>query len=235
MNQNILFFVAVILGMVHIVLRSDYYNPFITISRTKKWSFSKTMGIVLLCGIGHVIGSIVLSAVAVVPAVVASRLNYFVPMRDSIAAYFLILFGLFYVFYGIRSAYRSKPHKHLHLNPDGTYFTHTHVHKKENTQFDKIAEKKNLTIWSLIITFAFIPCESLMAILVYPAVKKYYMLVLVAIAFFSVISIVTMLIMTGLVMQKGRYIRFKRIGIFYHLILGSIILFYGISIKFLGV
>ncbi|MDB4582329.1 hypothetical protein N9164_04190 [Draconibacterium sp.] len=233
MNQNILFLIAVVLGCVQIVFRPDYYAPFPSVSKTKNWSFNKTLWVALFSSTGHVLGSIMLSFAGLAPAILVGRLRFFSPFKGTILVWFLILFGLILMVYGIRQAHRSRPHKHLRLYPDGTYHTHTHIDKKDSTLTNRINKKKELTIWSLFLSFAFTPFEAVIVLQVWPAFYNHFMLIVVATLIFSIATTVTMLTMTYLVMRGARFGRIKRIGLFSYVIVGTIVLVYGLVLLFL--
>ena len=48
------------LGVLHTVTGPDHYIPFIAMSRVGRWSVAKTLMVTLLCGLGHVAGSVLL-------------------------------------------------------------------------------------------------------------------------------------------------------------------------------
>ena len=233
MNQNILYLIAVIFGVIHIVLRSDYYKPFVTIAKLKSWSPNKTLKVVLLSSIGHVLGTVVISAVGLVPAIMVARLSYFSRMKETILVWFVILFGVFFIVYGIRQAYRSRPHKHLQLNADGTYHTHTHIHKKDSAIVEKLTKNKKPSIWSIVVTYTLSPFEALVVIQVWPLMKSHYMMIIVVTFIFSAAIIITMLIMSYLVIHGKRFDRLKRTGLFSYIIIGVLILVYGLALMFL--
>lgn len=233
MNKDILYLIAIVFGIIHIVLRPDYYAPILTISKEKNWSSNKTLGVTLFSSIGHILGSVVLSGAGLAPAILVARLRYFSSMRETILVWFLILFGLLFVFYGIRQAYRSRPHKHLQLFPDGTYHTHTHIHKKDSALVDRLTKKKDLTIWSLFVSYALTPCEALIVLQVWPAIHSHYMMIVVVTMVFSLATIITMLLMTYLILHGRRFPRFRRIGLFSYLIVGILIVMYGLALTFL--
>ena len=232
MNQNIVYLIAVFLGVIHILLRRDYYKPFVTIKKLQGWSSNKTLGVVLLSSIGHVLGSVVLSAVGLVPAIMVARLSYFSPMKETILAWFVILFGVFFIVYGIRQAYRSKPHKHLHLGADGTYHTHTHIHKKDSALVEKLTKNKKLSVWSIVVTYTLNPFEALVVIQVWPLMKSHYMMIVVVTCIFSVAVIIAMLTMSYLVIHGKRFGWLKRTGLFSYIIIGALILVYGLVLLF---
>src|SRR3990172_6947200 len=51
---------AAVIGLVHTLLGPDHYLPFIVISKSGQWSLKKTATVTLLCGVGHVLGSVAL-------------------------------------------------------------------------------------------------------------------------------------------------------------------------------
>jgi hypothetical protein len=51
---------AVTIGFLHCVCGPDYYVPFVAMSRVGSWSLRKTLAVTILCGIGHIAGSVVL-------------------------------------------------------------------------------------------------------------------------------------------------------------------------------
>ncbi len=53
------------LGVLHTVTGPDHYIPFIAMSRVGRWSVAKTLMVTLLCGVGHVAGSVLLGAIAI--------------------------------------------------------------------------------------------------------------------------------------------------------------------------
>ena len=56
----ILIISAASVAFVHTMLGPDHYVPFIAMAKARDWSLSKTLRVVLLCGSGHLFGSIVL-------------------------------------------------------------------------------------------------------------------------------------------------------------------------------
>lgn len=65
MELQILIWTAVSIGFIHTIIGPDHYLPFIMIGRAGQWTTIKTMWITILCGIGHVIGSVLLGIVGV--------------------------------------------------------------------------------------------------------------------------------------------------------------------------
>ena len=51
---------AATIGFVHTVTGPDHYLPFVVIGRARNWRLKRTLGVTVLCGIGHVLGSVAL-------------------------------------------------------------------------------------------------------------------------------------------------------------------------------
>jgi hypothetical protein len=62
---NALIVAAASIGFFHTLLGPDHYVPFAMMSWSRKWSWSKTALITLLCGLGHIAGSVILGLVGV--------------------------------------------------------------------------------------------------------------------------------------------------------------------------
>ena len=65
MNDSIalLSVTAISIGFFHTLLGPDHYLPFIVLSQARNWSLKKTMIITFLCGLGHVLSSVILGLV----------------------------------------------------------------------------------------------------------------------------------------------------------------------------
>ena len=233
MNQNILLLTAASLGFVHTILGPDHYIPFIAISKARNWSVKKTLLTTTVCGIGHVLGSIIIGLIGVFSGIALGKIEVIEFYRGNVASYLLIAFGLIYMIYGIRKAYKNKPHKHIHVHEDGTVHTHIHIHKKEHSHVHT-DKKKSITPWILFIIFVFGPCEVLIPVLMYPAAQNNYGLLISATLIFAVVTIFTMLIMVLLFLYGVKFFQFRKVERFTHALAGFLILVCGIAIQ-LGV
>ena len=92
---------AVSLAFMHTLLGPDHYLPFIVLSEAKKWSTKKTMLITMLCGLGHVLSSVLLGFIGIAAGVALSKLVGIEEVRGSIAAWLFIAFGLIYMIISI--------------------------------------------------------------------------------------------------------------------------------------
>ena len=119
---------AASIGFFHTLFGPDHYLPFIVMAKSGRWSIQKTTFITVLCGLGHVLGSVVLGLLGVAMGVALSRLEIIEAVRGELAAWILIAFGLVYFVWGVRQAIRNKPHVHLHVHADGALHKHEHIH-----------------------------------------------------------------------------------------------------------
>lgn len=189
---------AATIALVHTLAGPDHYVPFIAMSRAGRWSLSKTVAVTLLCGIGHVIGSMALGGIGVALGLAGGTLDWIANSRGQLAGWLLIGFGLAYAAWGLRRAFRNRPHTHWHAHADGIVHSHQHVHRGDHTHVHADAQKtRDLTPWVLFTIFVFGPCEPLIPLLMIPAAEHSVKnMALVA----AVFSAVTLLTMTGIVL-----------------------------------
>jgi len=225
---------AAAIGLVHTVLGPDHYLPFIVISRARKWSFSKTMLISFFCGLGHVLSSVALGLIGIAFGIAVSRLENVESFRGGAAAWLLIGFGFAYFIWGLHRAIRNRPHKHIHVHADGEEHEHLHAHEVEHSHVHDEKKRANLTPWILFTIFVFGPCEPLIPLVMYPAMKQNIPgLILVTIAF-GLTTIVTMLTIIAISSWGVSFIRLGRLERYAHALAGVMIFISGLSVQFLG-
>jgi len=222
---------AVTLGFVHTIVGPDHYVPFIAIAKARNWSNTKVLSIVSLCGVGHILSSVIIGLIGIALGITISSLKMFESSRGEIAGWLLIGFGLLYMIWGIKKSIKNKPHSHVHFHDDGSEHVHEHTHE-ENHLHIHTADKKNITPWMLFIIFAFGPCEPLIPLLMYPAASQNYFAVAVVTIVFGLVTIATMLGMTFLGLKGINLLPFNKLERHVHAIAGLTILVCGISIIF---
>ncbi len=84
------------LGIVHTAIGVDHVVPFIALARARGWSLAQTLWMTTLCGIGHVLSSVIIASVGLSLGIATSRLEWIEATRGSWAAALLIGFGLAY-------------------------------------------------------------------------------------------------------------------------------------------
>jgi nickel/cobalt exporter len=231
---GILLITAVSIGFFHTLLGPDHYVPFIVMSKARNWSAFKTAWITILCGLGHVVSSIILGLVGIGFGIAVSHIEAIDSIRGNISGWILIAFGLIYSIWGLRRAYRNQPHAHWHPHSDGNVHEHTHLHSEEHTHVHEKTGRPSITPWILFTILVFGPCEPLIPILMYPAAQGHFFHVVLVCIIFGVVTIGTMLTVVlgsvaGLQMlPTGQFERYT------HALAGVSILFCGIAVQFLG-
>jgi len=235
MNDSIalLSVTAISIGFIHTLLGPDHYLPFIVLSQAKNWSLKKTMLITFLCGIGHVLSSVVLGLVGIAVGISVTRLVSIESFRGNIAAWLFIAFGLVYMIISIRNLVKKRKHSHSHFHIDGEKHMHEHDHHNEHTHIHQKDIVKT-TPWILFLIFVFGPCEPLIPILMYPAAENNIAGTVLVSILFSVVTIATMMSIVLAFKMGLNKINLKPVEKYSHLIAGAMIFFSGLAIQFLG-
>lgn len=224
---------AASIGVVHTLLGPDHYLPFLAMSQARNWSTTRTIVITVLCGLGHVLGSIVLGLIGVAAGVALSRLEAFEAIRGSLAAWMLIGFGFAYFVWGVHRAIRNRPHEHLHVHKGGEAHTHTHVHQSAHAHVH--SEKSgDLTAWALFLVFILGPCEPLIPILMYPAARSSTTGMFMVAGVFAFATITTMLAAVLLAGWGASFVKLGKAERYAHAVAGAVICCSGLAIECLG-
>ena len=237
MNFNeisILAWAALSIGFVHTLLGPDHYLPFIVLAKTRNWSLSKTGLITVLCGIGHVLGSVVLGLIGISFGIALSKIEVFESVRGNIAGYMILIFGFTYFVWGMFKAVKNKPHSHVHFHQNGLKHEHDHKHETEHIHMHHDDERKKLTPWILFIIFVFGPCEPLIPILMYPAAKNSLPGLLFVTCVFAISTIATMLILVLIGTYGLAKLNISKYHRYSHAFAGLAIFLSGFAIIFLG-
>jgi len=193
---------------------------------------TKTLIITISCGIGHVLGSVLLGFIGIGFGLALKQLELFETFRGDLAAWVLTGFGIAYAVWGLRVGLRAKEHTHDHDHQTKGEHQHSHHHLSKHVHIH--GDAKSLTPWMLFIIFILGPCEPLIPILMYPAAQgSWELLLLVTLAF----GLVTTLTMTTIVwiLSKG-FVSFSlgKFEPFIHTIAGLLIALSGFAILILG-
>jgi nickel/cobalt exporter len=231
---GILLITAASIGFFHTLFGPDHYVPFIFMAKSGKWSKKKTALITFLCGIGHVFSSVVIGLIGIAAGIAVSRLELIESTRGDIAAWLLIAFGFVYFVWGLKRAYKNKPHTHSHVHEDGSMHTHEHTHRNEHSHVHTSPNRKSMTPWVLFTIFVFGPCEPLIPLLMYPAAtQSTYGLILVTVVF-AAATISTMLVVVMVSLTGINLIPMEKVERFTHALAGAAICISGLAIVFLG-
>ncbi len=224
---------AATIGFVHTILGPDHYLPFIVLSKARQWSGVKTVIITFLCGIGHVLSSVVLGFIGIALGIAVFRLEVFESFRGELAAWLLIAFGFAYFIWGLRRALRHRAHEHLHVHESEKPHLHAHKHLGDHSHPHN-TELGSLTPWVLFTIFVFGPCEPLIPLVMYPAAKNNMMSVVIVASIFGLTTIATMLSIVLASFYGLSRLPLRQLEKYSHALAGLAILLSGGAIKFLG-
>lgn len=228
-----LYVTAASIGFIHTVFGPDHYLPFIVMSRARRWSLGKTGLITFLCGLGHIMSSVVLGIIGIIFGVAVMKLEAFEAVRGNLAGWALIAFGFAYFVWGLHRILRNRPHRHLHLHGDLTEHVHTHQHMEGHAHV--YAEGKgNITPWILFTIFVLGPCEPLIPILMYPTAKQSIAGLVGVTATFGIVTVGTMLSIVAIASFGINILPLGRLERYTHALAGATICICGIAINFLG-
>jgi len=238
------------IGFFHTLFGPDHYVPFIMMSWARKWSAAKTILVTLLCWFGHIGSSVVLGLIGVALGLAVKRLEIVESFRGNLAAWLLVAFGLAYLVWGLRRAFRSQAHTHNHVHAGQDSHTHTHSHFLEHTHIhnsfdsaqarpeqgrgDRNKTTLSITPWVLFAIFVFGPCEPLIPIVMYPAAKNSLFGLVMVTCVFGGTTIATMLSLVLLSRAGVNLIPLAGAQRFAHAVAGATILLCGLAIQFLG-
>lgn len=227
---------AASIGFVHTLIGPDHYLPFIMMGRAQAWSRTRTLWVTFLCGLGHVLSSVLLGIVGVVFGVALHRLELIESVRGDIAAWALIAFGLIYGAWGLRRALRGRAscHAHVHTHDDGTVHTHGHIHADAAAHNHAHTPRAVMTTWTLFTVFVLGPCEPLIPLLMYPAASESIAGMVAVATVFSLVTIATMMAMVWAISAGVARVPLGAMERFTHAISGAVIAMAGISIQLLG-
>ena len=229
-----LYITAATLGFIHTIFGPDHYVPFIVMAKARNWSLVKTAILTLLCGLGHIMSSVVIGFIGIIFGIEVMKLKALESFRGNIAGWLLIIFGFTYLVWGLYRAWKNKPHKHKHFHMNYTIHSHDHGHSDEHVHIHEEETKVNITPWVLFTIFVFGPCEPLIPILMYPAAKNNMAGVFWVTIIFGTVTIMTMF---SIVMVSSIGIKLLPMGKlerYTHAMAGGTILLCGLAVQFLG-
>lgn len=234
MNEqlSLLIVTAASLGFIHTILGVDHYVPFIALSKSLNWSKIKTLTITSLCGVGHVLSTVVIGIIGIALGLSLSKLESIENARGEIAGWLLIVFGIAYTIYGIYNAKYKHSHAHHHSELN---LTHTHEHSHDNIEHKHIHKKpEKISSWTLFIIFVFGPCEALIPVLMIPAANHSITGLILVTTIFGLATILTMIVMVLLGLYGIELLPHKKLEKHIHTLAGLTILICGIGVQFLG-
>jgi nickel/cobalt exporter len=230
----VLILAAASIGFFHTLFGPDHYLPFIVMSKSGQWSLRKTSLITFLCGLGHVLSSVLLGFVGVAFGIAVTKLEILESFRGNLAAWLLIAFGLVYFIWGARRAWRNKAHHHLHSHKNADDHEHSHSHHTGHVHAHVEKGKKSMTPWVLFTIFIFGPCEPLIPLLMYPAARGGFWNIIIVTGVFAAVTIGTMMSVVLISAFGINFVPVLKLERYTHALAGATIFLCGMSIQFLG-
>lgn len=225
---------AAAIAFLHTLLGPDHYLPFVAMAKARGWTLRKTLRITLLCGVGHLAGSVALGLVGITVGIQLGSLTWLEGVRANLAAWLLVAFGLVYLAWGLRHAYRSRPHTHWHSH-DGLKHSHEHRHQDAHQHLHANPERpRSLTPWVIFVIFVLGPCEPLIPLLMYPAAREDPAGVFLVTGVFGVITVLTMTSIVAVALMGLQTVKLKRFEPYGHALAGFAILACGLGVALLG-
>lgn len=232
-EAQVLVMTAAAIAFVHTILGPDHYLVFTAMGKARQWSLAKTLRVTTLCGVGHVLGSIVIGAIGILLGSQLTSLVAIETSRGNLAAYAMLAFGLMYFAWGLRKAGRDFRHSHVHTHGDVVH-DHEHDHHADHTHAHEAASGRSITPWALFIIFLLGPCEALIPLFMYPAAQQSSALVLSVAAVFGIVTVLTMIACVALTTIGVERLQLPTNGRYVHAVAGASIAACGLAISFLG-
>ncbi len=198
MNEaQLLILTAAAIAFLHTIMGPDHYLVFAAMGKARRWSLAKTLRVTTICGIGHVLSSVVIGGIGIVLGSQLTSLVAIETSRGNLAAWAMLAFGLVYFAWGLRKAGRDYRHSHVHSHGDFVH-DHEHDHHADHTHVHDSANRRSITPWALFIIFLLGPCEALIPLFMYPAAQQSSALVMTVAAVFGIVTVLTMVVCVAL-------------------------------------
>jgi nickel/cobalt exporter len=214
---------AASLGFFHTILGPDHYLPFVAMARTNGWSGYKTAGYVALCGVSHVVGTILIGLLALGLGFALFKIETFQSIRGNFAGWFLLFLGAIYSVWGINLALKKR----------GSSTSSNQLNNPKKKFNDSYLTRSSPFL--LFLFFILGPCEPLLPLLALGSENTKYFSSFLVIMAFCLTTILTMLLCV-MVFYYGfsRFSIFMKYEIYMHAVTGFVIFVCGFSIQFLG-
>jgi sulfite exporter TauE/SafE len=226
---QILLITAVSIACLHTLTGPDHYLPFIALSKSRGWSFGKTLLWTIVCGTGHVWSSVLLGLGGAAIGWSLSKVSWLEGIRGGIAGWVLLFFGLIYGAWGLMRAYQNRPHKHFDAYEDGNIYVYEHKHD----QAVQPKERYKVTPWVMFIIFLLGPCEPMIPLLYFPAAQNSWSGMLLLIIVYTFFTLLTMSIMVILGYYGLSFLKTEKLERYMHALGGLTIFICGAGMIFL--
>ena len=221
-DHSLLITTAAVVASIHTIIGPDHYLVFVALGKARKWSILKTLKYTTLCGVGHVMSSIIIGFIGIYLGLELIKLVNIEESRGVLSGWALLFFGLMYFVWGLRKIKIHNNQKNL-----AEYRNQSRVNSTSTNSM-------NITPWALFIIFILGPCEALIPLFMYPAIEADMQLVVTVAVVFGVVTLLTMLAAVFLLMKGLHFIKFNSFEKYSHAIAGASIMVCAIAINFIG-
>lgn len=223
---------AATLAVLHTAIGVDHTLPFVVIGRARGWTLARTLAVTALCGLGHVLSSVVIGTVGIALGVALERLEWIEGSRGSLASWALIGFGLAYAAWGLHRAWRNKRHEHVHVHAE-TVHRHPHDHKGEHAH--PHGALGSVTTWWLFVIFVLGPCEALIPLVTAPAAVGDAGAITLICLVFGATTLVTMVGLVAAGHLGLKLVPLRPLERWSHALAGGTVALSGLAIQVLGI
>ena len=220
---------AISISFFHTASGPDHYLPFIVLSRSRKWSMPKTIMLTIVCGLGHILSSVVLGLIGFFLGWQLNKITFFQDFRGNIASIALLVFGAIYLIYGLWSAYKNRAHKHFDVMGEDVYvFSHKHG--------EVVMPKNRIKVTPLVLFAIFVmgPSEPLIPLLFYSGLNRSVSEIVLLVSVFTISTVLTMLGMVLLGVYGYSFFKTEKLERYTPAISGAVVLVCGVGMVFLG-
>lgn len=229
-EMQALIIAAVSVACLHTVSGPDHYLPFVALSKSRSWSFAKTIGWTIVCGCGHVWSSVLLGLGGATIGWSLSKVSWMENVRGGIAGWVMLLFGFLYGSWGLYRAFKNKPHKHFDVQDNGDLYVYEH----RNDEIIAPHDRHKVTPWVMFIIFVLGPCEPMIPLLYFPAAKNSWTGMVLLIAVYTVVTLLTMSAMVILGFMGIAFVKTDKLERYVHALGGFTIFICGAGMLFMG-
>ncbi|MCX8108749.1 MAG: hypothetical protein N3G20_08095 [Verrucomicrobiae bacterium] len=236
---QVLVLTALMLGFLHTIMGPDHYVPFIALGRASHWHWTKTIVVALVCGLGHVLSSVLIAVLLIRLGTAVSQWEgtswaRIHEARGTVSAVALMVFGIAYAAWGVRHALHTKSgtHSHPHVHPDGSLHDHVHAHRGDHVHVHGSPAK--ITPWVIFTIFVFGPCESLIPLTLAAWGLGGTGAAFLTAAAFTATTVLTMVAVVGLLLLGLSRVQFGQLERWTHALAGVSLFACGAAIQFLG-
>jgi len=227
---ELLMIAAVSIACLHTVTGPDHYVPFIVLSKSRGWSFSKTIFWTIVCGCGHVWSSVLLGLGGAAVGWSLSKVSGLEHVRGGIAGWALVGFGLIYGIWGLIKVKQGSLHKHFDVYDDGSVYVYEHKHGQAVAP----KERHAVTPWVMFLIFVLGPCEPMIPLLYFPGAKNSLAGIILLIIVYTLFTLATMVLMVVLGYYGYAFLKTEKLEKYVHVLGGITIFICGAGMVFLG-